>query len=154
MMPNSTSRDSALRIRSSATDLVAFATISRPWSSGVEVSHGVHHRVLLLGAQLRVHRKGDRLRSGGFAHRQAAGAIAQEPETGLQMERKRVVHSTSDAAGLEVLQELVPPGNPEGILVENVLVGRVYRGGSDRAHRREALGVGHRLGPPRGAPLR
>ena len=64
------------------------------------------------------------------------------------MQGKGVIHSTSDAAALQVLEQLVAPGNREGVLVKNVLVGGIRRGRGDVGHGPEPLGVRGGLFPP------
>src|ERR1051326_5086751 len=147
MMPKRSFRSSAFLMRSLATDISGYSRVSV-----VELVHRLDYALLLRLGQLRVHRQGQHLVHGRLGFRQSPRPVPQVRKAGLEVQAKRVVHRTSDAAGLQVGSEGVPLCRPDGVLVENVLVGGVDGGRCDMRVALKARVVPERLLPARGAP--
>src|SRR6476469_398653 len=136
-MPNRSWRRSAFPIRS-----WAILTVCR---SRVERFHGRNHRVLLLFSQLRVNRQGQYRVHGGLRSRQTPGAVPQMRKAGLEVECKWIVNGVTDALPLEMSLQLIPLGDANGVLMKDVVVGRIDRRGTDRRVASERLGVACRI---------
>src|SRR5437868_5579874 len=111
MTPMTASR---LWIRSSKSCLIALAAIKCPNSA--------HDLIDLRLRQLRIDRQRQHFLCGAFRLGAASFFISQIGETGLKVQRQRIVNRASDAAILEKTLKLVALGDANRVLIEDRLV--------------------------------
>src|SRR5829696_7232050 len=123
-MPNRVWRRSALPIRSCAILTVCHSRVER--------FHGRDHRVLLLFRQLGGHRQGQNRIHGRLRSRKTPTAVAEVREAGLEVERQWIVDGVTYPLLLEMGLQLIPLGHTNGVLMKDVVIRRIDRGGADR----------------------
>src|SRR5689334_10853878 len=89
-------------------------------SADGEFGNGVNDGLLLIHRELRVDRNREALVRGALGRRKISATIAQILETGLQVERHRIVNLVANLFAIEMRFQAVAIGHADHKLIEDM----------------------------------
>ena len=105
----------------------------------VKLRNRIHHNLLLVLAQLRIHWQRQNLIRGAFALGEVAAFVAHGLERLLQMQRHRIVDLAADLSLRKKCAQLIPPWGADHVLMEDMYAARIGVGKYDAVYRRLGL---------------